>query len=162
MWAWMLTLASAQAAGFGSSVGISTRGGPGFFWPSFDVHADPVVIQIHGLEFLDSLTTNDVYFGGNLYFDAARNDFREAFDGVVQPGLSLDFQADPATLVLLVECRVGFEHDTSNGGFGVYAVPALGVGVGEPQTIAGVGDDGPFIVGGALQISAWLGNARRE
>ncbi len=156
-----MAMATAEAAGFGSSVGITPRGGPGVFWPSFDVHADPIVLQIHALEFLDSLTDDQVYFGANLYFDAGRRAFgRNGFEGVVQPGISLDIAANPATLVLLGECRVGFEHSTDGGGFGVYAVPALGVGVGEPDLVPGVDDDSPLVVGGALQISAWLGSAR--
>ncbi|MEO0588384.1 MAG: hypothetical protein AAF078_12185 [Planctomycetota bacterium] len=154
-------MTTANAAGFGSSVGFTPRDGPGSFFPSFDVHADPIILQIHALEFLDSLTDDQVYFGANLYFDAGRRSIgRNGFEGVVQPGISLDIAADPGTLVFLGECRVGFEHTSDGGGFGIYAVPALGVGVGEPDVIPGIDDDSPLVVGGALQISAWLGNAR--
>lgn len=160
MWFVGLFVAGAQAAGFGSSVGFTPRGGPGAFLPSFDVHADPVLFQFHALEFLDSLTDDQVYFGANVYFDAGRKTLgRSRGDVVVQPGISADIAANPGTLVLLAECRVGAELTPSPGGFGIYIVPALGVGVGEPDIIPGILDDSPFIVGGALQISAWLGNA---
>ncbi|MEN0063136.1 MAG: hypothetical protein AAGA48_13355 [Myxococcota bacterium] len=163
MWILGWVLASAQAAGFGSSVGITPRGGPGAFYPSFDVHADPIVLQIHALEFLDGLTNDQVYFGANLYFDAGRRTIgRSRFEAVVQPGVSVDIVAEPGTLVVLGEARVGMEIPSADGGFGIYVVPALGVGVGEPDVLPGIGDDGPLIVGGALQISAWLGNPRRR
>lgn len=155
-----LVMGSAQAAGFGSSVGITPRGGPGVFWPSFDIHADPVILQIHALEFLESLTNDQVYIGANLYFDAGRRTLSDGMTAVAQPGLSLDVAAEPGTLVLTGEVRVGFEHSSNGGGFGVYAVPALGVGVGNPSLIQGINDDSPLVVGGALQISAWLGSAK--
>lgn len=155
-----LAMGVAQAAGFGSSIAFSPMERPGAFLPSFDIHADPVVFQFHALEFLDSLTDDRVYFGANLYFDAGRRTLKPArIDGVVQPGISVDIAAEPATLVLLGEVRLGGELTTDSGGVGIYVVPALGVGIGEPDIIPGIEDDSPFVVGGALQLSAWLGRA---
>lgn len=149
--AMVLGASPAHALGVGSSVGVGT-GGPGLFLPSLDLHFEPMLLQIHVMEFFNQIDDNDqLYLGANLYVDAHQADLQGPWSGVVQPGGGLDLFIDPTLMVLTGECRLGAESANEAGGFGLYVVPALGIAFGD-------GVDGDLLAGGALQISAWFGN----
>ncbi|HHO53147.1 MAG TPA: hypothetical protein ENK18_20300 [Deltaproteobacteria bacterium] len=149
--AMMLGSSPAQAVGVGSSVGVGTTG-PGLFLPSLDFHFDPILLQIHVMEFFNQIDDNDqLYLGANLYVDAHQADLKGPWSGVVQPGGGLDLYIDPTIMVLTGECRLGAQTATEAGGLGVYVVPSLGIAFGDNI-------DGDLLAGGALQISAWFGN----
>ncbi len=154
-----LGLASnAHAVGFGTTAGFgvdSFGGGPldvglgfGFgFAPSLDLYFEPVVLQIHVLETLDLAVDDTLFAGANVYVGVHEGDIGGGWQGVVQPGGSLDLFLDPVVMSLAGECRFGIQAANAMG-FGIYVVPGLGV-------IAGDGD-GELYAGGALQISAWI------
>ena len=146
----LLSSSPAQAAGFGSSVGISTNG-VGSFMPSFDVRTKPLVLQFHVLEFLDALEDGDVFIGVNGYGTVHDADLGGPWVGEVQPGVGLDvFTAgDDLALNITAEARLGAALCNDNGGLGIYVVPMLGVTT--------LGED-PLLIGGGLQISSWFGN----
>lgn len=153
IWLGIATLlgSSAQAAGVGTSVGVLARGQGGFS-PSLDLHFEPVLLQIHVGEFLRELSEEEVQLGANIYFTAAEAGLPGSISAVVQPGAGLDLFVDPTVVRITAECRVGGQLASDQGGFGIYVVPAVGLSLGEGAP------DNAFIVGGALQISAWLGN----
>ena len=157
-----LTVAQSAHAGLGTSIGLSP-GGLGFagtggaffpgggFLPTLDYRSDPLVLQFHVLEFaVLALETQDVFVGANIYYEAARGPIGGGWKGVAQPGAGIDILGDPFILTVTGEARFGAESG-NNIGVGVYAVPALGVWVGD-------GDSG-FVAGGALQFSIWLGGS---
>lgn len=145
------TTSTAHAAGVGTSVGVFARSTGGFV-PSLDLHFEPVLIQIHVGEFLRELSEEEVQLGANFYITAAEAGLPGSLTAVVQPGAGLDLFADPSVFRITGECRVGAQLASDRGGFGLYVVPAFGFALGEGAP------DNQFIVGGAVQISAWLGS----
>jgi hypothetical protein len=155
-----LVAPQAHAFGVGTTGGFSTGGvldpfdlagafGSRSFAPTLDLHFDPVLVQIHVLEFVDLVADGEVFLGGNLYVNVHDASVGGPWAGVIQPGASVDLIADPVILALAGECRFGFQAE-GDMGFGVYVVPALGV-------VAGDGD-GELYGGGTLQISVWAGD----
>lgn len=146
---------TAHAAGVGSSLGIAVVDGDepraGAFLPSLDLHFEPVLIQFHVGEFLRELSQGDVQVGANVYFTAGEAGLPGQATAVVQPGVGLDLLANPTIVRLTGECRVGGQLASDRGGVGIYVVPTLGLALGDGAP------DNAFIVGGALQVSAWLG-----
>ena len=153
--AMFLAAPEAHALGVGTSVGLGTGdfASGGLFLPSLDLHFEPFVLQIHAMEFLNSVADDDLFIGANLYGEAMSADFKGPWKGTVQPGAGLDLFIDPTVLRITGEVRVGAQTSSGDGGFGVYVVPALGILVGDNDVI-----DDPFVAGGALQISAWFGS----
>lgn len=150
---------AAHAVGFGSTAAVGTGGwqlgpfdlalGLGFA-PTLDLHADPVLVQIHVLEFTEALIDDDdVYLGANVLFDAHDAPLGGQWLGVVQPGGGFDlYSAGDTAVAITGQCRLGAQ--TQDGaGFGVYVVPEVGLGLSD--------GDADWIAGGTLQVSAWFG-----
>jgi hypothetical protein len=148
-----LALASpAWGAGIGTTIGVGSGAvvGLGYslnadypstsagFFPSFDLRFDPLVIQIHALETLVGLSTDNIFLGANVYYILARPSFDGGWEGVVAPGGAIDVFGDPFGLIV-----------NGEAGVGVYVVPALGVLLGDVDTA--------LVTGGTVQFSVWFG-----
>lgn len=158
----LLATSEAWALGFGSSAGIGTEGFvgtdfadlggfdvlTGSFAPTFDLHATPVHVQFHVIEFTEQLVDNEeLYIGANVYFDAVSKPLTGPFLGVFQPGFGVDLFADPFLMGITGQARLGPEV-LDAAGFGIYVVPVLGLALTD--------DDVDWLAGGQLQISAWF------
>lgn len=142
--------ASAQAFGLGTTIagfGFDDGFGSGAFRPSFDLVFDPVIVQIHALDTLNSAFDDQLYLGADVLVNVATVPIAGPWSGVVQPGGGVDLLADPDIIGISGECRFGIQAQ-EQAGFGVYVVPALGFVSGDG------GSD--LYAGGALQISAWF------
>ena len=157
-----LLLAAAALAPLSAHAGLGTTfyvgaedANNGFLWgttyPSLDIYTKPVIVQIHAMEFLRSLTRDDFYLGANAYLPLLEMDVAGQVTGVVQPGLSLDLSDDPFTMGVAGLCRLGGES-TGRMGLGIYVVPAFGFAI--------VDDDFDLLMGGTLQLSAWVARMR--
>ena len=156
----LLLSAPAHAVGIGSTAGIGTGGlfsGATFFdfrgssfAPTLDIHANPVLVQIHVLEFTEALVDEEeLYLGANVLFAAHEGALTGPWLGVVEPGFGVDLWAtDPMWIGLTGQCRLGAQVQEA-AGFGVYVVPELGLGISD--------GDVDWVAGGTLQVSAWFG-----
>lgn len=146
---WASSAEDARAFGLGSSVGIELGSAGGGFPPSLDLVVDPAIVQLHVLRTLDAAFDGDLFIGANVYFDVANPVIAGPVSGAVQPGFSVDLGADPTTISVAGECRLGAQA-ADRAGFGVYVVPAIGM-------LAVDGQDAELYAGGTLQISVWFG-----
>jgi hypothetical protein len=158
----LLLTTSAHAVGIGSTAGLGTGGlfvfdGDFFglgsslgFAPTLDIHANPVLIQIHVLEFTEALIdAEDIYLGANVLFAAHEAPLAGPWLGVVEPGFGIDLYAANDTAVAITgQCRLGAQVQEA-AGLGVYVVPEVGIGITD--------GDADWIAGGTLQVSAWFG-----
>jgi hypothetical protein len=157
-----LAAPSAQAMGLGTTgyfagdIGVgAVRWGGGQWLPSLDLHPSPELsIQLHALDTLAFLTagTDTIFLGGDLNFLVWSGAGPGGFEGVVEPGGSLDLYLDDGDVGVVIggSCRFGFRGGDAQM-LGLYLVPAVGVAAGE------VGDD--IVYGGALQLSLWFPGA---
>lgn len=158
-----LLASPASAVGFGSTAGVGVAGsrfvGDGDFFglfgglgfaPTLDIHADPVLVQIHALEFTEALIdAEDIYLGANVLFSVHDAPLGGQWLGVVEPGFGFDvYSAGDTTIALTGQCRLGGQVQDA-AGLGVYVVPEVGIGIND--------GDADWIAGGTLQISAWFG-----
>jgi hypothetical protein len=120
----------------------------GAFWPTLDYRGDPVIVQIHVLEFLAALAQEDVFLGANIHLDLIEGAAMGQARGVIQPGVSVDILGDPFVLALGATGRFGFETG-SNVNVGAYIGPVLGLAFDD-------GDVG-LLTGGSVQFSFWVG-----
>jgi hypothetical protein len=151
MLAAVLSLAStAHATALGTTIGIGSGGGTtaGGFLPSFDIYADPVTVNVHALELLQSVSDDDLFLGANVYFNAVDRE-RGELKLVLQPGFGLDFFTDPTVDVITAEARIGARTKGGPAGMGVWIVPAVGFATSDNDT--------DFITAGTLQIGAFFG-----
>ena len=142
---------SAFAVGIGSTIGvdgIDDGVGNGSFRPTFDLVFDPVILQIHALDTLESAFHDSLYLGVDVLVEVVEAPIAGPWSGVVQPGGGVDLFADPDGIAIAGECRLGIQAEES-AGFGVYVVPAIGFVSGDGR--------GSLHAGGALQVSAWFG-----
>ncbi|MBW1876982.1 MAG: hypothetical protein JRJ84_01335 [Deltaproteobacteria bacterium] len=152
----------AWGAGIGTTVGVGTGAvvGLGYslnadypstsmgFFPSFDLRLDPLIIQVHALETLVSLSNDEIFLGANAYYILARPSFQGGWEGVVAPGGGVDLFGNPFGLVVDAEVLFGIQYQ-GDIGVGVYVVPALGVLLGDVDTA--------LVTGGTVQFSVWFG-----
>jgi hypothetical protein len=125
----------------------------GTWLPSLDLYpTENISIQIHALDTLAWLLDDSdlLFLGGDMNFTVLRTGSFPAFDGVVQPGFSLDlYDIDGDTgMVLGGHARIGMEGG-SDMMFGVYLVPGLGIVAGD--------FDEDVAWSGTLQVSMWFG-----
>jgi hypothetical protein len=136
---------------FGAGFAGSFFGGG--YLPTLDLYpTSDVRIGIHALDTLAWLFEDSdlIYLGANVTVTALRVDSFEGFDGVIQPGGSLDIYSNfGSTIVIGGLTRFGFEGGGTMQG-GVYLVPGLGI-------VAGDGDEGA-VWSGRLEFSLWFGN----
>ncbi len=157
----LLSAPTAHAVGIGSTaaIGVGDRffGGDFFdlgaglgFAPTLDIHANPVLVQIHVLEFTEALIDDeDIYLGANVLFGVHEAPVGGQWLGVVEPGFGVDLYAAGDTWIGLTgQCRLGAQVQEA-AGLGVYVVPELGLGISD--------GDADWIAGGTLQVSAWFG-----
>ena len=160
-----------MAPSVASAMGVGTTGyiaGPGFggslfngtnlLWfgpslPTLDLYPTyNIRIGINALDTLAYLAedTDQIYLGADVTVTALRVDSFNGFDGVIQPGGSLDIYSNFGTsLVLGGIARFGFEGGGTMQG-GLYLVPGVGVAAGD-------GDDGA-VWSGRVEFSLWFGN----
>lgn len=157
----LLSSAPAHAVGVGTTAGLGTGGwfgDPGLFdlgaglgfAPTLDIHANPVLVQIHVLEFTEALIdAEDVYLGANVLFGVHEAPLGGQWLAVVEPGFGMDIYAAGDTYIQLTgQCRLGGQVQEA-AGLGVYVVPEVGLGLTD--------GDVDWIAGGTLQVSAWFG-----
>lgn len=153
---WMASAAHAVGIGSTGALGLGGWGGgdlfdfgSGGFAPSLDIRAEPVIVQIHVLEFTEALVDDEeLYLGANVLFAAGASPLHGPWLGVVQPGFGFDIVGDPLLLSLTGQCRLGVEAQEA-AGVGLYVVPELGIALADNQS--------DWIAGGSLQLSVWFG-----
>lgn len=157
---WMWAAGSAQAVGLGTTGALGLGGwydgdiylgdfGSGGFAPTFDIRAEPVIVQIHVLEFTEALIDSDeLYLGANVLFAAGARPLHGPWLGVIQPGFGVDMVGDPLVLAITGQSRFGIEAQDA-AGVGLYVVPEVGIALGD--------DTSDWIAGGSLQLSVWFG-----
>lgn len=160
----LLAAPEAHAVGVGSTIGLGSYnvfvfdpnnyfglwGGSGFA-PTLDIHADPVLVQIHVLEFTEALIGNeDIYLGANVLFSAHDAPIGGQILGVVEPGVGFDLYTgnNDTTIAITGQCRLGGQIQEA-AGLGLYVVPEAGFALND--------GDAEWLAGGTLQISAWFG-----
>jgi hypothetical protein len=165
MWLLWVGAEVAGAVGLGSTGAIGVGGdwvdgpfdpafggpfGVGGFAPTLDLHANPVLVQIHVLEFTEALIdAEDLYLGANVLFDAHQAPLGGPWLGVVQPGFGIDLLVeDPLALGLTGQCRIGGQVQ-DGASLGAYVVPTAGLLLN--------GGDAEWMAGGSLQLSVWFG-----
>ena len=135
----------------GSEYGAKGYYTSAFNLPTIDYHQDKFVIQVHALDLVEGLVTDNLQFGLNGYMTTRRAKVNEDVGGVIQPGLSLDIYApgfDFSNGLIGFQAQVRMGAQTQKGtGFGIYVVPGLGVGM--------AGGEADVMVSGMLQVSAW-------
>lgn len=149
----VLATPSAHALEVGSSVGVAPTSPAALnaFSPSLDLRFEPVIIQIHIMEFLRELADEDVQIGANVLFRAHDAELGKRTKAVVEPGFGLDILANGDTMVAVTgDCRLGATINGAKAGFGVYVVPSIGLMFGD--------GDVDFGAGGGIQLSTWFGS----
>jgi hypothetical protein len=124
-----------------------------FVLPTLDYASDGLILQAHVLELLAGASNSTLDLGVNLYKTVSKKKVTDDINGVLQAGAKLnvasgaDFDVANGSLGLILSARLGAQ--ASKGiGFGMYVVPDLGV--------AKTGDEIELVVGGGLQVSAWM------
>lgn len=134
---------------------LSGRGFYGVFGdlPSLDITNDGLVIQLHALDLLYSLNTEQLNLGVGVYKTVKSGPVTGDWKGVLQPGGTFEFYGqpgfsfDPINLGLIGQARMGFQK-AEDFGFGLYVVPGVGVGY--------VADEFEMMFSGGIQLAAWM------
>ena len=135
----------------GSEYGAKGYYTSAFNLPTIDYHQDKFVIQVHAIDLVEGLVTDNLQFGLNGYMTTRRAKVNEDVGGVVQAGGGLaiyagDFDFDYLAWDVQLKARLGAQTQ-KGAGFGIYVVPGLGVGM--------AGGEADVMVSGMLQVSAW-------
>jgi len=155
--------APAWAFGIGTTAGIGAGGalfggGPGTgravgstwsgFLPSLDLHFGDIALQIHVLETIAGIASEDFFLGANVYFGIPVGTVAD-WDVIIAPGAGLDlWLTDPFGVGVTAEAQFGLTR-ADQVSVGIYIVPALG--------FAFFDGDAALAVGGTLQLSIWFG-----
>lgn len=153
--AWALGIGTTLGVGGGFPLSININGevvrlggtSSGFL-PSLDFHFSDVALQVHVLETLAGLATEDFFFGANIYFGLPMGGVGGGWDALVAPGAGLDLFIDPFAMGITAEAQFGVTREGA-ASLGLAIVPALGVWI--------VDGDVDLLVGGTLQMSIWFG-----
>lgn len=118
--------------------------------PTLDVRWKEFTLQLHVLDLLGQLLINDdVVVAGNGWYHLVKSPMPGKASAVLQPGgqMELGMVDDELLMTVLLGGRGGVELVEGKGGFGVYALPYVGV----QQSY----DDLAAVVGGQMQISVF-------
>ncbi len=118
--------------------------------PTLDVRWKEFTLQLHVLDLLGQLLINeDIIVAGNGWYHLVKSPMPGKATAVLQPGGQLELGAvnEQLLMTVLLGGRGGVELGEGKGGFGVYALPYVGV--------QQANDDLASIVGGQMQISVF-------
>jgi hypothetical protein len=124
-----------------------------FTKPTLDYMSEGLVVQGDVLELLSGASNSTLNLGVNIYKTVQKKKVTEDINGVLQPGAKInivsgpDFDVGGGSLALIGSARLGAQA-AKGVGFGMYVVPDIGV--------AKTGDEIELVVGGGVQVSAWL------
>ena len=148
----LLTTASEAHAGFGATASLSSLSDGTAWYPSLDYRQKKFVVQVHALELIGGLPADTINFGVDGAYVVQKVELGNGVDGVVQAGagfrLLSDTGFDNPTFNFVAKTRMGAELK-KGGGFGIYAVPTIGVS----SIVTG---DATLTYGGGLEVSFWL------